>query len=206
MVIAIGLWLAFLGETSAQETSASVAGNARYGSPQEREFDFWIGEWSVVNRDPTPNGGFEDRGTADARVRPILGGKALLEEWDGKTGKYADVFGISLRCFDPNTSKLGTVVVAIHDTPFEDLTEFSITITGISLIGSEATGPKDRVTVFPPAADPALTKTVNLLELAELAELVVVEEVPFDFYHTVVFSFENAAAKAGEEEVTVTPE
>ena len=66
------------------------------------------------------------------------------------------------------------------------------TITEISFVGSEDTGISgEPVRVFPPTADPDLTKTVNLLELADIVDLVVLTTVPFDFYNRVIFSFER---------------
>ncbi len=71
----------------------------------ERQFDFWIGEWSVQNRALQKDGSWVDAGTSVARIRPILGGTAILEEWDGRTGYHQRTFGISVRYFDPATGR-----------------------------------------------------------------------------------------------------
>jgi hypothetical protein len=70
----------------------------------ERQFDFWVGEWRVHNRTLNEDR-WEDAGTAKARIRPILGGAAILEEWLGLDGARADTFGISLRFHDPSTQR-----------------------------------------------------------------------------------------------------
>lgn len=66
-----------------------------------RQFDFWVGTWKVHNRSLDKNGRWVDAGTARARVRPILSGEAILEEWEGQTGARQKTFGISVRSYDP---------------------------------------------------------------------------------------------------------
>ncbi|MCR9244652.1 MAG: hypothetical protein NXI31_06440 [bacterium] len=95
----LALGLAGCSVASAQE----AAGNPR-------EFDFWIGEWDVHNR-LLGREGFYDAGLSRARIRPILGGKAILEEWDGQPGRHENVFGISVRYWDP---KKGRWVIALN--------------------------------------------------------------------------------------------
>jgi hypothetical protein len=51
----------------------------------ERDLDFWVGEWKVQNRMLQAKG-WIDAGVAKARIRPILGGMAILEEWNGESG------------------------------------------------------------------------------------------------------------------------
>jgi len=72
---------------------------------EERQFDFWVGEWSVQNRALGKDGGWSDAGKSTARIRPILGGRAILEEWDGKSGKHQNTFGISVRYYNAQTSR-----------------------------------------------------------------------------------------------------
>jgi hypothetical protein len=62
-------------------------------SPEHRRFDFWIGEWRVVNSDGTPAG--------TNRIESILGGCALQENWAGKGGMK----GRSLNSYDARTGR-----------------------------------------------------------------------------------------------------
>lgn len=47
-------------------------------SPAQRQFDFWLGDWEV--RDP--DGQLVGRN----RIRRVVGGCGLREEWRGKSG------------------------------------------------------------------------------------------------------------------------
>jgi len=61
---------------------------------QFRDFDFWIGTWSV-----TANGSDAVQGTN--KITPIMGSCALLEEWESVQGGK----GISTNHFNPITKK-----------------------------------------------------------------------------------------------------
>jgi hypothetical protein len=61
--------------------------------PEHRQFDFWIGEWSVTS----PAGKAAGRN----RITPILGGCALREEWTGASGTH----GTSLNAWDATSKK-----------------------------------------------------------------------------------------------------
>ncbi|MBI4605220.1 MAG: DUF4382 domain-containing protein, partial [Planctomycetes bacterium] len=102
----------------------------------------------------------------------------------------------------PSSSGSGTVLLAVHDTPPESLTEFWITIEEITLVAADGSS----VEVFPPASDPAATKTVNLLDLAGVASIVAVIEVPAGDYSGLHLEFDGASAKAGTEDVIVVPD
>lgn len=67
-----------------------------------RQFDFWIGEWDVLNRRLSPEGTWVDSGRARARIVPVLAGAAIFEEWSGELGG-APMYGCSLRAFDENS-------------------------------------------------------------------------------------------------------
>lgn len=62
-------------------------------APEHRQFDFWIGEWSVT----LPTGKAAGRN----RISAILGGCALREEWTGASGSH----GTSLNAFDAASKK-----------------------------------------------------------------------------------------------------
>ena len=78
------------------------------GSPacpdaRSRQFDFWIGEWDVNNRHRRPDSDdpvWYETGLAKARVWPVVGGCAIVEQWDG-TLTFDRVIGFSVRAFDP---------------------------------------------------------------------------------------------------------
>lgn len=64
-----------------------------------RQFDFWIGEWSVQNRDLQADGSWKDGDVTRARITPFLDGHAILEEWSGPLrGSFMN--GFSLRSYD----------------------------------------------------------------------------------------------------------
>ena len=64
-----------------------------------RDFDFWIGEWDVQNRDLQEDGSWKDATRTRARITPVLEGNALLEEWAGPYGS-GFMNGFSLRSWD----------------------------------------------------------------------------------------------------------
>ena len=57
-------------------------------APEHRQFDFWIGEWTVTQP--------EGRTVGTNRISKILGGCALREEWTGVSGGS----GTSLNMYD----------------------------------------------------------------------------------------------------------
>ena len=64
-----------------------------------RQFDFWIGEWSVQNRFLQPDGSWVDADVTRARITPVCAGRALLEEWAGPfRGTFMN--GFSLRAWN----------------------------------------------------------------------------------------------------------
>lgn len=56
--------------------------------PRTHDFDFWFGSWSVA--DPT------GRTVGSNTIRPLFGGLAVLEEWEGVGG----ILGRSLSAWD----------------------------------------------------------------------------------------------------------
>lgn len=72
--------------------------------PEARQFDFWVGEWNVLNKRLTDDGSWAEMGRATARVYPVAGGCALVEHWQG-TAWGQKIIGFSLRAFDPQSGK-----------------------------------------------------------------------------------------------------
>jgi hypothetical protein len=70
-----------------------------------RDFDFWIGEWDVLNRNrPDDENRWYDTGIATDRIYPIAGGCGIVEHWRGDAyGEFIE--GFSLRAFNPNTGQ-----------------------------------------------------------------------------------------------------
>jgi hypothetical protein len=62
-------------------------------APENRQFDFWVGNWEVKN----PEGGME--GTND--ITSIQGGCAIQEHWDDGHG----MTGTSFNMYEPGTHK-----------------------------------------------------------------------------------------------------
>lgn len=68
--------------------------------PDSRAFDFWIGEWDVLNRNRRPDGvEFHPTGGATDKVHAVVGGCAIVEHWRGDAiGSY--ILGFSIRAYD----------------------------------------------------------------------------------------------------------
>jgi len=81
------------------ETSDS-SGETLCTTPETRAFDFWIGEWDVLNRNRKPDGAqFYETGRATDKVHPVVGGCAIVEHWRGDAiGRY--ILGYSIRAYD----------------------------------------------------------------------------------------------------------
>lgn len=67
---------------------------------EARQFDFWIGEWSITNRFFRDGQGWVEDGRSVAKIYSILDGKAILEYWNGDQVGGRDIRGFSLRYFD----------------------------------------------------------------------------------------------------------
>lgn len=65
---------------------------------ESRQFDFWVGGWSVNLRVRQPDMTWSDEHSAHARIYPILSGKAVLELWS--EDQVDGIKGYSLRYFD----------------------------------------------------------------------------------------------------------
>lgn len=75
--------------------------------PRSHHFDFWIGNWEVVNANGTVAG--------HNRIEPILDGCVLQENWTGSSGSA----GTSLNFFDTERSKWRQVWVWREGTTLE---------------------------------------------------------------------------------------
>lgn len=96
--------IAVIGVISAL-ASATHANAQTNDDDVRRQFDFWLGEWDVVNR-------FWAAGQGEAvvpgnalRVYPILNGDALVEHYRGVNWLGADILGFSVRAYDPEKEK-----------------------------------------------------------------------------------------------------
>ncbi len=67
---------------------------------ESRQFDFWVGEWDVLNRNrPPEDPRWYDTGAATARVYPVVAGCGIVEHWRGDAfGEFVE--GFSLRAFN----------------------------------------------------------------------------------------------------------
>ncbi len=55
-------------------------------APENRQFDFWLGSWNVVNP--------KDQTAGSSEIQSILGGCVLLENWNGARGLSGKSFNI----------------------------------------------------------------------------------------------------------------
>lgn len=75
-----------------------------WNTTEDRQFDFWIGEWDVNLRTIQEDLTWKDTYKSTARIYPILDGKAILELWNEKVfGK--GIKGYSLRYFNHEKGK-----------------------------------------------------------------------------------------------------
>lgn len=71
--------------------------------PEARQFDFWLGEWDVQNRNSRPGADrWAATGRATNRVYTVVGGCAVVEHWRGWAWPGAGhIVGFSVRAWDP---------------------------------------------------------------------------------------------------------
>lgn len=76
-------------------------------SPEARAFDFWIGDWAIVQKIRTQDGSWLTL-PAKTSVSPTLDGCALLEHWEGEVQFFWEgmeapepMRGLSVRAYDP---------------------------------------------------------------------------------------------------------
>jgi hypothetical protein len=81
-----GAWLALASPAATEEPAKAAP--PRCASPDHRAFDFWLGAWAVA----TPAG----KPAGSNTITAILGGCALLEQWEGAGGSR----GTSLNAWD----------------------------------------------------------------------------------------------------------
>lgn len=80
-------------------------------APAYRQFDFWLGEWDVVNRQRRPEGtAWGVTGRATDRVYAVAGGCGIVEHWRGGTAP-GYVVGYSLRAWNPGKQKWDLVLL-----------------------------------------------------------------------------------------------
>jgi len=91
-ILAVTLAAAVVQAQSAPSPSPSSA-PAACSSAEFRQFDFWIGEWDVVNEKGEPAG--------RNRIESALGGCVLQEHWEGVGGSR----GTSLNVYDAAFSR-----------------------------------------------------------------------------------------------------
>jgi hypothetical protein len=85
---------------AARMEEASQDGWAACQDSSQRQFDFWIGDWDVVNRQRRPQGTrWGVTGRATDRVHAVAGGCGIVEHWRGTTA-MGQVLGYSLRAWN----------------------------------------------------------------------------------------------------------
>ena len=109
----------------ASDASPSFSGCT---GPEYHQFDFWIGEWGIKQKILQENGDWFEA-EATTKVSPILGGCALMEEWQGNVLFFWEgmnepelVKGFSVRAFDPKRQQW---VISWMDSRHLRFTEFN---------------------------------------------------------------------------------
>lgn len=87
------------------QDDSAAGGRLLCQAPEARRFDFWIGDWNVVNRNRPPDGtGFFETGRATDRVYAVVGGCGIVEHWRGEAiGRF--IVGFSIRAYDPTADE-----------------------------------------------------------------------------------------------------
>jgi hypothetical protein len=93
----------------------AVAGGQQSGAvcrdPSYRQFDFWLGEWDVLNRQRRPQGvRWGITGRATDRVYAVANGCGIVEHWRG-TNAAGQVLGYSLRAWNPEKHQWDLVLL-----------------------------------------------------------------------------------------------
>lgn len=85
--------------------SAGLLGTTEVAAlpPEARQFDFWVGEWDVVNRLRNADGTWEES-RSRAQIRSVLDGRVIVEHWNGRVRKGPTI-GFSARTFDPDLGR-----------------------------------------------------------------------------------------------------
>lgn len=93
------------------QVAASATSSAECSDPEYHQFDFWIGQWDIQQKILKADGTWFET-DASTHVSPILGGCALMEEWQGNVfffwegmEKPAPLKGFSVRAFDRKTKQ-----------------------------------------------------------------------------------------------------
>lgn len=93
--------------------TADVVAQARGGcaAPAARAFDFWVGEWDVLQRILRRDGTYLEL-PASTAVSAALDGCALVERWSGAVQFFwegmdapAPMKGLSVRAYDPDSGE-----------------------------------------------------------------------------------------------------
>lgn len=83
-----------------------LADSPACNTPEARQFDFWIGEWDISNRQANPaapsSAALYPTGSAEMRVYPVADGCGIVEHWEGNLS-WGRVLGFSLRAYDPQS-------------------------------------------------------------------------------------------------------
>jgi hypothetical protein len=92
--------LSVLGVSPAAALSRPISGDVRADTlssgcttPEQRQFDFWIGRWVVTDS--------AGRELGRSEITRVSGGCAILEHWEGADG----VGGMSLNGYDPESGR-----------------------------------------------------------------------------------------------------
>lgn len=103
-------------------------------APEHRQFDFWLGKWTVRTPDDT-----KILGTS--QISRASGDCALLEQWQGSGGAP----GTSLNYFDPTTKHWHQLWTGSDGT----ILSLEGSLQGAAMVMSSDTVPKNRLTWTP---------------------------------------------------------
>lgn len=87
--------------------------------PQAEAFNFLLGDWDVVNKILTPEGTWAES-EATLHCEAYLGGRVIIDHYDGTVLGGRRVRGITIRAFDPDSQRWS--IVWLDDKQAPDLT------------------------------------------------------------------------------------
>lgn len=105
LAAALSLAAVFAGCANAPDLEAAGQDQDKYIAvgelPPHRQFDFWVGDWDVNNRQKDGQGAWQPVGESVAKIRLAAGGNCVIEDWRGQLNGNKLV-GYSIRAYDEN--------------------------------------------------------------------------------------------------------
>ncbi len=123
---------AFLLASSAQAGSGAQTAPKPCAEPEQKQFDFWVGEWDLTWPGPKPG----ETGHGGNSIKRIMGSCVVEEQFTG--GESMHLRGMSVSTFAPRAGKWRQTWVDNEGSYLDFVGEFK---DGQMILSREATGP-----------------------------------------------------------------